>query len=440
MTNTSSALRTDHYELTMVDAALRAGTANRASVFEVFTRRLNGARRYAVLAGTGRMLEAIKQFRFTQQELEYLEKRNFLRPETLDWLANYRFRGSISGYLEGEIFFPHSPLLTVESSFAEGVLLETIVLSILNHDSAIATAASRMVMASQNRSLTEMGSRRTSETSAVYAARAAYIAGFAATSNLEAGRSYAIPTMGTAAHSFTLLHDSELDAFRAQVAAYGSNTTLLIDTYDIEQGVHNAIAAAGTELSAVRIDSGDIPVVASKVRKLLDSLGAHNTKITVTNDLDEHTIAALAVAPVDSFGVGTSVVTGSGTPTLGMVYKLVARQDKSGQWQPVSKKSEGKISRGGKKVGMRQSAAEPTAEIVGILDATTKFHEIKPPAGLDLISAPLVTNGEINPKNTGVQGIARARQLHARRLSSLPPVAHSMRRGEPALNTEFIEL
>lgn len=243
--HTSTAFLTDRYELTMVDAALAAGTANRRSVFELFARRLSGARRYGVVAGTGRLLEAIEHFRFGEAELGWLSSQNFLRQETLDWLADFRFSGNIWGYPEGEVFFPGSPLLTVESTFAEGVLLETLALSVLNADSAVATAASRMVHAANGRPLAEMGSRRTGERSAVAAARAAYIAGFAATSNLEAGRSYGVPTMGTAAHSFTLLHDSEREAFEAQIAALGVGTTLLVDTYDIEQGVRTAVEVAG---------------------------------------------------------------------------------------------------------------------------------------------------------------------------------------------------
>ena len=218
----------------------------------------------------------------------------------------------MSGYREGELYFPGSPLLTIEGSFADAVMLETLALSILNYDSAVATAAARMSVAAGERPLAEMGSRRASEEAAVAAARAAYIAGFAATSNLEAGRRWGVPTMGTAAHAWTLLHDSEEDAFRSQIDALGAGTTLLIDTYDIAEGVRTAVRVAGPELGGVRIDSGDLPIVAGEVRALLDELGATNTRITVTSDLDEYALAALAASPVDSYGVGTSVATGSG--------------------------------------------------------------------------------------------------------------------------------
>ncbi|WP_449278772.1 nicotinate phosphoribosyltransferase [Leucobacter sp. GX24907] len=424
----------------MVDAALAAGTAHRDSAFELFARRLSGARRYGVVAGTGRLLEAIGRFRFGDAELDWLRSQNFLRTETLDWLADFRFGGNIWGYPEGEVFFPGSPLLTVEASFAEGVLLETLALSVLNADSAVATAASRMSYAAQGKPLAEMGSRRTGEYSAVAAARAAYIAGFSATSNLEAGRSYGIPTMGTAAHSFTLLHDSEREAFEAQVAALGTDTTLLVDTYDIEQGVRTAIEVAGTGLGAVRIDSGDLPVVVAQVRRLLDDLGATNTRITVTNDLDEHTVAALSSSPVDSFGVGTSVVVGSGTPTMGMVYKLVAHVDDHGDWVSVAKKSADKASVGGRKSVRRRYDAAGTARSEYILLGDGPGGE---PEGTDLESSarevlvPLMRSGELQPGHTGTEGIAAARARHAQRVAELPPVAMSLTRGDPAIPTEY---
>ena len=442
--HTSTALLTDHYELTMVDAALHAGTAHRASVFELFARRLSGARRYGVVAGTGRLLEAISEFRFGDPELEYLRTHRVVGDTTLDWLANYRFTGDIWGYAEGDVYFPGSPLITVESTFAEGVLLETLALSILNYDSAVATAASRMSHAAAGKPLAEMGSRRTSEYSAVAAARAAYIAGFSATSNLEAGRSYGIPTMGTAAHSFTLLHDSERAAFEAQVAALGADTTLLVDTFDIEQGVRTAIEVAGPEPGAVRIDSGDLPVVVARVRQLLDELGATRTRITVTNDLDEHTVAVLSASPVDSFGVGTSVVVGSGTPTMGMVYKLVAHEDDSGAWVSVAKKSADKVSVGGRKSVRRNfnPRGVATAELIYLGDGPGGE-----PEGADRVPGhgdssrevlvPLVTGGEIEPGHTGPEGIAAARERHRKRVAELPAVAMSLTRGDPAIPTEY---
>ena len=419
----STALFTDRYELTMLDAALQSGRATRDSVFEVFARRLPEGRRFGVVAGTGRLLELIEQFRFGDAELAYLQ--GFLTPAAITFLSDYRFRGSISGYREGELYFPNSPILTVEGTFAEAVILETLVLSVLNYDSAVASAAARMVAAADGRPLAEMGSRRTGEHSAVAAARAAYIAGFGATSNLEAGRRWGVPTMGTAAHAFTLLHDTEEEAFRAQVAALGPSTTLLVDTYDIAAGVALAVTVAGMSLGAVRIDSGDLPVVVSAVRAQLDSLGATETKITVTNDLDEFTIAALRAAPVDSYGVGTSLVTGSGHPASGFVYKLVAHRDDTGEWVPVAKTSADKVGVGGRKFAARTPAAETIR--VGA----------PPTEGRGLI-VPLVINGEADAVFVGSAGTAAARAHHAIAIAELPPQGLRLSKGDPAIPTVYL--
>ena len=419
----STALFTDRYELTMLDAALQSGRATRDSVFEVFARRLPEGRRFGVVAGTGRLLELIEQFRFEDAQLAYLQ--DFLTPAAITFLSDYRFRGSISGYREGELYFPNSPILTVEGTFAEAVILETLVLSVLNYDSAVASAAARMVAAADGRPLAEMGSRRTGEHSAVAAARAAYIAGFGATSNLEAGRRWGVPTMGTAAHAFTLLHDSEEEAFRAQVAALGPSTTLLVDTYDIAAGVALAVTVAGTSLGAVRIDSGDLPVVVSAVRAQLDSLGATETKITVTNDLDEFTIAALRAAPVDSYGVGTSLVTGSGHPASGFVYKLVAHRDDTGEWVAVAKKSADKVGVGGRKFAARTPAGETIR--VGA-----------PPTEGRALIVPLVTNGEADAAFVGSAGTAAARAHHAIAIAELPAQGLRLSKGDPAIPTVYL--
>ena len=431
----TTAFLTDHYELTMVDAALSSGRGTRRSVFEVFARHLPPGRRYGVVAGTGRLLEAIGDFRFGEAELQFLRDRSIVSESTLAWLENYKFSGTIRGYHEGELYFPGSPILTVEGTFAEAVVLETLILSILNYDSAVASAASRMVLAADSRPLIEMGARRASERSAVAAARAAYIAGFDATSNLEAGRSYGIPTRGTAAHSFTLVHDSEAEAFQAQIASMGSATTLLIDTYDIEAGVQHAIEVAGTSLGAVRIDSGDLPVVVKKVRAQLDALGATKTKIVVTNDLNEHTIAGLRGSPVDVFGVGTSVVTGSGAPAVGLVYKLVARTSDAGQWVPVAKKSSHKANPGGHKRAIRiLENGSATEERVTPMDDTSSLD-----LGRDLIH-PLMESGESLQSADPHQLVHAARLHHAKALTEMPAGAFSLGAGEPAIPTRVVDL
>src|SRR4051794_35092611 len=254
----------------MLEAALRSGAANRRSVFELFPRRLPEGRRYGVVAGVGRALDAIERFRFDERTLAVLA--DVVDEPTVAWLADYHFSGDVWGYAEGEAYFPFSPILIVESTFAEAVLLETLLLSIYNHDSAIASAASRMTLVAGDRPCIEMGSRRTHEEAAVAAARAAYVAGFATSSNLAARQRYGVPTAGTSAHSFTLLHDSETDAFRAQIASLGKGTSLLVDTYDVAEAVRLGVELAGPELGAVRLDSGDLGVLAHQVRKQLDDL------------------------------------------------------------------------------------------------------------------------------------------------------------------------
>jgi len=429
VTSRSTALLTDHYELTMVEAALAAGTAHRRAVFELFPRRLPEGRRYGVVAGLGRALDALEHFTFDDEVLGVLRDHEIVDESTLEWLAGYRFTGDVSGYAEGEMYFPFSPLLTVEASFAEGVLLETLLLSILNHDSAIASAASRMTWAAGDRPCIEMGSRRTHEEAAVASARAAYIAGFATTSNLEAGRRHGLPTAGTSAHAFTLVHDDETEAFRAQVDSLGVGTTLLVDTYDVEEAVRIAVEVAGPELGAVRIDSGDLGVLASQVRDQLDSLGATKTRIVVTSDLDEFAIASLAAAPVDGYGVGTQVVTGSGHPTCGFVYKLVARTDDDGRMVSVAKHSKDKISIGGRKYALRRLDEQgvASAEVIGIGEQPEGDANDRP------LLVPLVRDGEI----VGREPLAEARERHARVRAELPVRASRLQRGQPAIPTQF---
>ncbi|MFI9624935.1 nicotinate phosphoribosyltransferase [Streptomyces sp. NPDC052042] len=429
----STALFTDQYELTMVQAALKAGTADRRSVFEAFTRRLPEGRRYGVVAGIGRVLDAVENFHFDDEMLAFLREQDIVDGPTLDWLADYRFGGGIWGYPEGEVYFPGSPILRVEGSFAECVLLETVILSILNHDSAIAAAASRMSVAAGGRGLIEMGARRTHELSAVASARAAYVGGFDTTSDLAAGFRYNIPTVGTSAHAFTLLHDSERDAFRAQVDSLGRGTTLLVDTYDVTEAVRAAVEVAGTELGAVRIDSGDLLLVAHRVRQQLDELGATETKIVVTSDLDEYAIASLAAAPVDAYGVGTQLVTGSGHPTCSMVYKLVARADSTdpaAPLRPVAKKSLGsKSSTGGRKWAARRldGSGVAEAEVVGTGPVPDDLADRQ-------LLVELVRDGEVVAR----EPLDAARQRHITARAGLPMSATQLSRGEPVIPTEFM--
>ncbi|MFB8009634.1 nicotinate phosphoribosyltransferase [Nocardia sp. NPDC056000] len=429
---TSTALLTDQYELTMLAAALADGSAHRRCTFEVFARRLPHGRRYGVVAGTGRLLAALREFRFGEPELAIVAK--FLDSDTVAWLRDYRFSGDIDGYREGELYFPGSPILTVRGTFAECVLLETLALSIYNHDSAIAAAAARMVSAAGGRRMIEMGSRRTHELAAPSASRAAYLAGLDATSNLEAVRSFGVPGAGTSAHAFTLLHsgsdgEHEADAFRSQIAALGVGTTLLVDTFDITRGVATAIEVAGPELGGVRIDSGDLGVLARQVREQLNALGAVKTRIVVSGDLDEYAIASLRAEPVDVYGVGTALVTGSGAPTAGMVYKLVEVEG-----VPVAKRSSHKESRGGTKKAVRLSRSTGTVVEEIVYPASAPHPE---PNGFQIrdLQTPLVRDGEILPDQPTLQ---QSRELVAQGLISLPWEGLKLSAGEPAIPTTFI--
>ena len=425
----STALLTDHYELTMLAAALADGTGDRGCVFETFARRLPNGRRYGVVGGTARLLDAITRFRFGDAELRQLADREVVDKAALDWLADYRFTGDVDGYPEGELYFPGSPVLTVRGPFAEAVVLETLVLSILNHDSAIVSAAARMVSAANGRPIIEMGSRRTHEEAAVACARAAYLGGFTTSSNLEAARRHGIPTTGTSAHAFTLLHDSERDAFAAQVAAQGTNTTLLVDTYDITKGIETAIEVAGPELGAIRIDSGDVGVLARQAREQLDRLGAANTRIVVSGDLDEYAIAALRAEPVDAYGVGTSLVVGSGAPTAGMVYKLVEVDGR-----PVAKRSSHKESRGGRKLALRRHKPTGTALEEVVYPAAGPAPEA---AEHDReLAVPMVRGGKLVD---GLPSLEDSRRRVRGGLVSLPWEGLKLSAGEPAISTVHAE-
>lgn len=442
----STSLLTDMYELTMLQGALHAGTAQRSSVFEMFGRRLPASRRFGVVAGTGRLLDAIELFTFTPEQIDFLHRTKVVDDLTLDYLRDFRFSGTIRGYAEGECYFEGSPLLTVEGTFAEACILETLALSIYNYDCAVASAASRMTIAAHGRPCVDFGARRANEAAAVSAARAAVVGGFVGTSDLEAGMRYGIPTVGTSAHSFTLLHDSEEEAFAAQVASLGPATTILVDTYDIATGVERAVKAArdaGGELGAVRLDSGDLVAEAFKVRAQLDALGATSTRITVTNDLDEYAIAGLGAAPVDSYGVGTKLVTGSGRPTAALVYKLVERANADGVMQEVAKFSEGgKATVGGRKWAGRVVGATGSATEELIVSAREQDEALAAlrEAGARPLQVELVVDGAIVEEHRGPDALTAAAERHRAARAELPYDAWRLSEGEPAVPTRRIDL
>ena len=422
----STALLTDHYELTMVDAALQDGTAYRPCVFETFARDLPPGRGYGVVAGLGRLIEAIEAFRFDDEVLAHLDDNDVVSPPTLRALADVEFTGELHAYREGEPFFPNSPVLTVTAPFIEGALLETLVLSVLNYDSAVASAAARMVSAAGGRTLLEFGGRRIHEQAAVAAARAAYLVGFTGTSNLEAGRRHGVPTLGTSAHSFTLLHDDEEHAFAAQVDGLGKTTTLLVDTYDIGEGLQRALRAGGTDLGGVRIDSGDLSAEAHRARRVLDEAGATDTKIVLSGDLDEYRLAELADAPADGYGVGTSVVTGSGAPAAGFVYKLVARaRELGGEFEPVAKAGGVKAT-----TGKRKAAARLLEEGTATAEHLRAFDRPAPAGARDL-QVPVLVDGELR-HDPDLEAI---REHHRAARAELPDRALDLHAEAPVLPT-----
>lgn len=416
-THTSTAFMTDCYELTMLQAALKSGKAFDKATFDLFARKLPEGRRYGVVGGISRAIEAVKNFKFSDEQISFLLNDPVIDDETVEYLRNYTFTGKIIGYREGDVYFPNSPILTVEGFFGDAVLLETVLLSILNHDSAVMSAASRMVVAGQGIPLIEMGSRRTHEEAAVSSARAAYIAGFDATSNMEAGIRHNIPTTGTSAHAFTLAFAEEKEAFKAQIEALGVDTTLLVDTYDIEQGIRNAIEVAGTDLGGIRIDSGDLHEETVNARNLLDSLGAVNTKIVLSSDIDEYTIAEMIDrgTPVDGVGAGTRVVTGSGHPTASMVFKLVEREGNNDEMIPVAKKASGKKSAGGLKIAFRtfDKDGKISGEFYSLNELDMNKHKNAHP-----VQITYVEEGKYN-----IPTVEDARKFHKNVLLSLPKSA-----------------
>jgi nicotinate phosphoribosyltransferase len=422
----STAFRTDQYEVGNLQGALESRVASRRAVFEVFARRLPPGRRYGVFCGLARVLDDLSRFRFTEAQVRWLAETGVADERTRHLLAGQRFCGDIWAYREGEIYFPYSPVLTVRATFGEAVLLETILLSICNWDSGVASSAARMVTAARGRPIIEMGTRRTHEDAAVDAARAAYIAGFGATSNMEAGFRYGIPVRGTAAHCFTLAHEDELAAFKAQVATQGPGTTLLVDTYDVEQGIRNAVAAAGPGLGGIRIDSGELLQLVPFARELLDELGATETRIILTGGLDEYAMDELSRGPVDGFGAGERLIN---HPSPGFVYKLVAiadSDDPAAPMRPVAKTSTGKTNLGGQKWAYREYDSQGLAVAEHLVVGEEPRLEAAPGEALQ---SQVVATGE----TVLARSIEEARDYHARTKMRLPPHELSIQAGPPAM-------
>lgn len=342
-------LLTDLYELTMMYGYYKAGIAHRRAVFDLFFRQGPFGGNHVIVAGLEQVISYIENLRFTKEELDYLSSLKLFDEDFLDYLANFRFTGDIMAMPEGTVAFPYEPLVRVSAPIAEAQLVETALLTLINHQSLIATKASRMVLAADGDPVIEFGLRRAQGPDAgVYGARAAFIGGCVGTSNVLAGKKFGIPVMGTHAHSWVMSFPTELESFRAYAAAYPDNCILLVDTYDtLRSGVPNAIIVGkelekkGYKLKGIRLDSGDIAYLSKEARRMLDEAGLTYTKITASNDLDEFLIRDLKVqgACIDSWGVGTHLITAKDNPSLGGVYKLTA-EEQNGKMVPRIKVSE----------------------------------------------------------------------------------------------------
>ncbi|SCI75512.1 nicotinate phosphoribosyltransferase [uncultured Roseburia sp.] len=344
-------LLTDLYEITMMQGYFETGNQD-IVVFDTFYRETPSGGGYAVAAGLEQVIDYVKTLQFTPDDIRYLRSLNIFQEEFLKYLSNFRFSGSIYAVPEGTVIFPREPIVKIVAPIMEAQLLETAVLNIINHQSLIATKASRVCYAAQNDGVMEFGLRRAQgPDSGIYGARAAVIGGCCGTSNVLAGQLFDIPVKGTHAHSWIMSFPDEYTAFKTYAKLYPTACILLIDTYDtLKSGVPNAIRifqemkAAGIELKnyGVRLDSGDLAYLSKKVRRMLDEAGFEDAVISASNDLDEYLIESLKIqgAKITSWGVGTSLITSRDCPAFGGVYKLAAIQDKNGNFIPKIKLSE----------------------------------------------------------------------------------------------------
>jgi nicotinate phosphoribosyltransferase len=334
----SLALHTDLYQINMAETYWRDGIHNKRAVFELFFRKLPFGNGYAVFAGLEKVIQFIQGFRFSEDDLEYLKNEVGYKDDFLAFLKEMRFTGTIRSMKEGELVFNNEPLLRIDAPLAEAQIIETALLNIVNYQTLIATKASRIKQVVGNEVAMEFGSRRAQEMdAAIWGTRATYLAGFEATSNVRAGKLFGIPVSGTHAHSLVQAYKDEYTAFHKYAATH-KDCVFLVDTYDtLRLGVPNAIKVAkelGDKINfiGIRIDSGDLAYLTKEARKMLDEAGFKDAKITASSDLDEYTIINLKAqgAQIDSWGIGTKLITAFDQPALGAVYKIVAIEDENG--------------------------------------------------------------------------------------------------------------
>ncbi len=417
----SLALSTDLYQLTMAAGYFHRGFAGRAATCELFVRRLPAARRFLVALGIDRLLDALTSLAFDEEDIAFLRSvpalEHAMTPAFCDYLRAFRFTGDVAAVEEGTVVFANEPLLRVRAPIIEAQILETLALSIINHATMIGSKAARVVLAAKGRACVEFGTRRTHPEAAIDAARAAYAAGFAGTSNVEASRRYGIPVLGTAAHMWTMAHPSEEASFEGYFAVFPSSSILLIDTYDTPRGALRAARVARDKLAGVRIDSGDLAALSMQVRAILDAEGAPQAKIVASGDLNERIIEELllAGAPIDTFGVGTELVCSVDAPSLGGVYKLVAIDDGEGSGdRPIAKFSEGKATMPGAHQVVRFSEGGVFARDVIMLES--EAEAAVGGGGEALLSSALVRGARAR----GAAPIQAVRGRVAAQLAALP--------------------
>ncbi len=418
----TSPLLTDLYQLNMMQAYLEGGKTDTA-VFEFFFRKLPERRGFLVAAGLEQALEFLERLRFSEEEIAWLAQSGRFGRDLLDHLAGVRFTGDVHAMPEGTVFFAHEPILRVTAPLLEAQLVETRLINILHFQSLIAAKAARMVLAAPGKQLVDFGLRRAHGAEAgLMAARASYIAGFAGSATMLAQETFGVPIYGTMAHSFIQAHDDEAEAFERFAEARPENLVLLIDTYDTETAARKVVALAprlarkGISIRGVRLDSGDLVALSKSVRRILDEGGLRDTIIFASGGLDEDSLMAMAAAgaPIDGFGIGTSLTTSSDVPALDCAYKL---QEYAGI--PRRKRSAGKATWPGRKQVWRRHDAAGRIES-DVLSLETDQHP-----GEALIRPVMRAGRRLAPRSE----LADSRALAARDLARLPPALRALKPG-----------
>lgn len=430
----SLALSTDLYQLTMAAGYFHRGFADRTATCELFVRRLPAARRFLVALGIDRLVDELASLTFAEEDIAFLRSvpalEHAMTPAFCDYLRAFRFSGDVAAVAEGTVVFANEPLLRVRAPIIEAQILETLALSIINHATMIGSKAARVVLAAKGRACVEFGTRRTHPAAAIDAARAAYAAGFAGTSNVEAARRYGIPVLGTAAHMWTMAHPSEEASFEGYFAVFPTSSILLIDTYDTPRGAMRAARVARDKLVGVRIDSGDLTALSKQVRAILDEEGAPQAKIVASGDLNERIIEELllADAPIDTFGIGTELVCSVDAPSLGGVYKLVAIDDgEGGKDRPIAKFSEGKATMPGPHQVVRFSAG-------GVFERDVVMLDSEAPAAVERGGEPLLSDALV--KGARVREAAPIQAVRARVAAQLAALPEQQRRLDPGRRSD----